>query len=311
VRQTGITLLDGGMGTELAARGVEVPSHVTSIWSAKALIDAPDAVVEVHRDYLDAGADVVTANNYAVTPPLLAREGLADRFEELTLRATDLASRAREACGREVRIAGSMPPLETSYRPDLVGDDRTILADYRRMAAALAPRVEILLCETMSSGREARAAVRAATETDREVWVSWTLRGSWPDHLPSGETLPEVYGAVSELGAHAYLVNCCGANFVTRAMGILAGLTERPFGGYANAADVLPLERRDERDGRDELSGEGGLVFEPLDVEGYAQAVARWIDGGARIVGGCCRTRPAHIARLRRLIDGRSRLARA
>ena len=77
-------LLDGAMGTELRARGVEVLDHITSIWSAAALVDAPEAVTSVHRDYIEAGADVITINNYAVTRPLLARVSMEDRFEELT-----------------------------------------------------------------------------------------------------------------------------------------------------------------------------------------------------------------------------------
>jgi S-methylmethionine-dependent homocysteine/selenocysteine methylase len=292
-----ITLLDGGMGNELRARGVHVPSHLTSIWSAQALLDAPDAVLDVHRDYIGAGADVITVNNYAVTPPLLAREELEHRVEELTVRAVDLAQRARDESGRPVRIAGSLPPLDTSYRADLVGDDRSILDGYRRIAAALGSRVDILLCETLSSAREAVAAVRAARETDREVWVSWTLQGSWPDHLPSGEAVSEAHAAVARLGADAYLVNCCGANFVTRAVGILAGLTDRPVGGYANAADALPTEAESDP------TAPEAWPRRALDVEGYAASVARWIEAGASIVGGCCGTGPPHIARLRRLID--------
>ena len=97
-----VVLLDGGMGTELRARGVEVPDHITSIWSAKALVADPEAVVGVHRDYIDAGADVITINNYAVTPPLLAREGMQSDFEALTLKAVELAERARDASARPV-----------------------------------------------------------------------------------------------------------------------------------------------------------------------------------------------------------------
>ena len=293
-----ITLLDGGTGTELRAIGAEVPSHITSIWSAKALLAAPDAVVRVHRDYIAAGADVITVNNYAVTPPLLARKGLEQRLEELTTLAVDLALRARDESGREVQIAGSLPPLETSYRADLVGEDEEILADYRRIAAALGSRVEILLCETMASGREAVAAATAAAETEREFWVSWTLQGSRAGHLPSGETVPEAYAAVEHLGAHAYLVNCCGANFVTGVMGTLRGQTDRPIGGYANAADAIAMDDS-------AFASPEEAPRKALDVEGYADAVSDWLDSGATIVGGCCSTRPAHIARLRRLVDER------
>jgi S-methylmethionine-dependent homocysteine/selenocysteine methylase len=296
-----VILLDGGMGTELRARGVEVPDHITSIWSAKALMDAPEAVLQIHRDYIAAGADVITVNNYTVTRPILSRENLEDRFEELTLRAADLARRARDDGGRNVRIAGSMPPLETSYEPELVGEHDAILRDYRWMAEILAPRVDILLCETMSSAREALAAATAATKTDREVWVSWTLQGDQPDHLPSGETVREAYEALAHLGISAYLVNCCGASFVTRAVKILSGLTTRAVGGYANAVDVLAAVESGTQPAPEEVARR------PLDIEGYAAAVAQWIEAGASIVGGCCSTRPAHIARLRRLLEERSR----
>ena len=295
-----IILLDGGMGSELIARGVEVPNYTTSIWSAKALIDDPETVLQIHRDYLEAGADVITINNYSVTPQLLARDGLEDRLEDLTVQAAELARRARDAGARRVRIAGSMPPLETSYQPELVGEDQAILRDYRRMAEVLAPRVDILLCETMSSAREALAAATAATETDREVWVSWTLQGNRADHLPSGETIPEAFEAVAHLAISAYLVNCCGANFVTRAIPILSGLTDRPTGGYANAVDVVAGTEKAGRPAAENSERKA------LDVEGYTAAAAEWIESGASIVGGCCSTGPAHIARLRSLLDAAS-----
>jgi S-methylmethionine-dependent homocysteine/selenocysteine methylase len=295
-----VVLLDGGTGTELRARGVEVPSHVTSIWSAQALLEAPDAVVEVHRAYADAGADVITANNYAVTAPLLSRVGLEDRVEELTIRAVELAQRARDTSARPVRIAGSLPPLDTSYRADLVGSDEAILAGYRQLAAVLAPRVDLLLCETLASAREATAAAMAARETGVPFWLSLTLQGNQVDRLPSGESLEEAVGAVEHLPVEALLLNCCGANLVTQALATLAALGDRPRGGYAHPADVdlgpsgAPPARLEE------------LRYAPLDVEGYATVVESWLAAGATIVGGCCQTRPAHVARLRRLIDERA-----
>ena len=300
----GIVLMDGATGTELHERGVDVPSHITSIWSAKALIADPDAVVGVHRDYIEAGAEVVTVNNYAVTPPLLKRDGLDDRFEELTEIAVDLALRARDEAdsgGRTVRVAGSVPPLETSYRADLVGADDVILADYRRMVATLAPRVDLLLVETMASAREAVAAVAAAAESDCEVWLSWTLMGDRPDELPSGESVAQAFDAVKEYDARisAYMVNCCGANFVARAVPILAGLTDKPVGGYANSANAMPS-----KDAAERLDPED-IARELLDADAYSKSVAGWLDAGASIVGGCCSTRPGHIAKLRTLIDSR------
>ena len=97
-------LLDGGMGRELWFRGVEIPE---TIWSANALLTAPDVVRDVHRDYIAAGAEVITTNPYGVVRDDLANEGIEDRFAELNLLACELAEQARRQTDRSVRIAGA------------------------------------------------------------------------------------------------------------------------------------------------------------------------------------------------------------
>ncbi|MCH2104607.1 MAG: homocysteine S-methyltransferase family protein [Planctomycetes bacterium] len=290
-----VILLDGGTGTELRERGVEVPCHRTSIWSAHALIAAPDEVVAVHREYIEAGARVVTACNYAVTPTLLAREGMGDRVEELSVLAVELARRAAEESGEEVRVAASLPPLDTSYRADLVAPDAELHAEYSRIAEVLAPRVDVLLCETLSLSREAVVAAECALETGREVWLSWTLQGNRPGLLPGGERLEEAFAAAAHLPVHAHMVNCCGANLLTEAMPRLAALSDRPIGGYANAADALPGDF-------DPLDPEE-VPYEDLDPIAYADAALRWVEAGATLVGGCCHTRPAHLDEVRRRLS--------
>ena len=106
MRGNGTVLLDGAMGAELRARGVHVRDYKSSLWSALACVEAPDAVIQLHRDYVDAGADIITVNNYAVTPALLAREGLENSLEELTLKAVECAVAARDSAQRPVRAAG-------------------------------------------------------------------------------------------------------------------------------------------------------------------------------------------------------------
>ena len=108
-----IILGDGGMGSELSMRGVEVPSHVDSIWSALALSESSKIIKEIHSDYIEAGSDYITINNYAVTQPILARNEKSDQLEDLTLKAISLAKEAVKESGKEVDIAGSLPPLET------------------------------------------------------------------------------------------------------------------------------------------------------------------------------------------------------
>jgi len=295
-----VTLLDGGMGSELRLRGVEVASHTESFWSAKALLDDPQAVVEVHSAYIEAGVDVLTINNYAVTPPLLAREGMEHRVEELTELAVDLAEQACSRSGRRPRLAGSLPPLETSYRADLVKGEEEALEGYRRIASVLAHRVDLIICETMASSQEALWACEAAADTGREFWVSWTLHGNRMNTLPSGESLADAFAALGDLKPAAYLVNCCGANFVGAGVEVLAGLTDDPVGGFANAENVVPGDGGEGVEVDPESAQKGGAI--PLDPEAYASEVRQWLDAGATIVGGCCRTRPEHIRRLREMM---------
>ena len=179
-----IVLLDGGTGTTLRERGVEVPCHRTSIWSARAVDLQPGVVQQVHQEYLQAGAQVITACNYAITPALLAREGMEAQFERLTSKAVRVALEACERVGGDVRVAASLPPLETSYRADLVPEDAVLREAYREMARIVEDRVDILICETMSLGRECLQAAEAALETDCEVWISFTLQGNRPGRLP-------------------------------------------------------------------------------------------------------------------------------
>jgi S-methylmethionine-dependent homocysteine/selenocysteine methylase len=295
-----VTLLDGGMGFELKLRGVEVPSHTESVWSALALTEAPDAVVDVHAAYIEAGADVLTINNYAVTPPILAREGMEGRVEELTELAVDLAEKACSRTGRRPRLAGSFPPLETSYRADLVKGREEVLEGYRRIASVLKGRVDLILCETLASSREAVWACEAASRTGCEFWMSWTLQGTRLNTLPSGESLSDAFSALGELEPSAYLVNCCGANFVTAGIEVLRRLTTAPVGGYANAESVVPDDGRAGTDDDPESAQRSAATV--LKPEAYALEVQRWLDAGASIVGGCCGTRPKHIRRLREML---------
>lgn len=296
-----ITLLDGGMGSELRLRGVGVASHTESFWSAKALLDDPEAVVDVHSAYIEAGADILTINNYAVTPPLLAREGMEHRVEELTELAVDLAEEACSRSGRRPRFAGSLPPLETSYRADLVKGEEEAHEGYRRIASVLARRVDLIICETMASSQEALWAGEAASDTGCEFWVSWTLHGNRMNTLPSGESLADAFAALGELKPAAYLVNCCGANFVGAGVEVLAGLTDDPVGGFANAENVAPGDGVEGVEVDPESAQMVGAI--PLDPEAYASEVRQWLDAGATIVGGCCRTRPEHIRRLREMLE--------
>jgi S-methylmethionine-dependent homocysteine/selenocysteine methylase len=283
----GRIILDGGMGRELWRRGVEVPP---TLWSANALLVAPQIVQQVHEDYIAAGADIITLNNYALVPDALAICGLADRLDELLADALRLARAARERAGRVgVRIAGALPPLANSYRADLVPPFAEALPVYRRLVALLAGGVDLFLCETMASAAEARAAAMAASESGLPVWVAWSLHDDASGRLRSGESVAEAVAALGDLSVDALLFNCSTPESITAALPLLRRLTDRPIGAYANAFRPVPSDWEMARDGlltlRDDVA-----------PDSYAAIVRQWAASGATIFGGCCGIGPDHIA---------------
>ena len=285
-------LLDGGMGRELQRRGL---APVSSIWSAEALLTHPEVVRDIHAAYIDAGAEVITTNNYAVVPFMLAREGMEDRRAELLAAALRLACEARDAADRPVRVAGSLPPLNHSYRPELVGPPEEIEPLYREIAGVLAPGVDLFVCETMSSAAEARSAARAAAAFEKPVWVAWTLDDGANGRLESGESVAEALAALDGLPVDAVLFNCCTPESISVALPELRGLTDKAVGCYANA--LTPVA-----DGYEMGAGGETPAREDIDPAVYARFARDWRAAGADIIGGCCGIGPAHIAELRRML---------
>jgi S-methylmethionine-dependent homocysteine/selenocysteine methylase len=290
-------LLDGGMGRELRSRGVNI---LTAIWSANGLIKAPDTVRQIHQDYISAGADIIITNTYGIIRSNLAQEGLEDQFEELNVLACTLAKQARQKSATSVLIAGSLPPLAGSYRPDLVGRFEDIEPLYREQANLLAPHVDLFLCETMSSAAEGRAAASAACLTGKPVWVAWTLHEDRSGKLRSGETIRAATEILSDLAVSGYLVNCCAPESITQALPQLLKTGVAYFGGYANTFQSIPEDWK--LDGDKQTDGFLDLRSD-LDPASYAGYARHWLQAGATVVGGCCGTGPAHIAKIKEMLS--------
>lgn len=291
-RSAEIVVLDGGLGQELHRRSALAPSP---LWSVQVMMDEPELVETVHLEFIDAGARVITLNAYTATPSQLARAGRAGMFDEVHDAAVAAARAARKRSGRDVRIAGCLPPLVDSYRPDLTPPEETCLSDYRRIVAAQADHVDLFLCETLASVAEARIATVAARESGRSVWTALTVDDSNGSLLRSGEPVAAGADAALQAGAEALLINCSRPEATADALPALAQVGV-PFGAYANgfvSVDVLePGGTADVLEGR-----------EDLDPEAYADHALRWAACGSTILGGCCEIGPAHIAELARRLQ--------
>lgn len=282
-----VTILDGAMGTELARRGEDTG---LPLWSANALMSAPEVVKQIHLDYLRAGAQVITANTFRANPRTLARAGQTGRSRALTRIAVDLARQAiadfqATHAAAHPLIAGSMAPVEDCYSPWLVPGDAELETEHGELARHLADAgCDLILVETMNTIREAVIAARAAAETGLPVWVSVTLNQH--NDLLSGESLRDATRAVLTVKPDALMVNCIPVAQTASAVVALRAATASArirLGVYANAGHIE--------------EGEWSMA-RGVTPEAYAEAATEWLAAGASIVGGCCGTSPEHIARL-------------
>ncbi len=284
-------LLDGAIGTEILRRQVS--------WADHQLQRRPAVVQAIHRDYILAGADVITTNTFQLT-----RRSFLNHFRDLAhlrhIGAPDLetrwrdliragvrlaqAARAAAAGGRPVAIAGSLTTLEWCFRPDLAPSPAAAEAEYRETMAVFAEAgVDLLLIETVNAIREAVAAARAARSLGLPYWISFV-----PDEegrLFTGETLAEAAQALAPLAPEALLLNCAPPEDITRGLAVLAPVAPCPVGVYPHIGRFDPPE---------------WLFTDEYPPERYAALGQQWRAMGARILGGCCGTTPDHIAALHR-----------
>jgi S-methylmethionine-dependent homocysteine/selenocysteine methylase len=285
------------MSRELERCGAELRQPE---WSALALIEKPEAVLQAHRNFVQAGAQVVTTNSYALVPFHIG----AERFQRDALRLAALSGKlARDAADavKGVRVAGSIPPLFGSYRPDLfdAGQAAALLAP---LIEGLSPHVDFWLVETTSSLIEARTVHAALTPTGKPVWLSFTLEDAPRDvpRLRSGESVADAAKLAVELGVDALLFNCSAPEVMEEAVRVAARTCAEnnarcPIGAYANAF----VEKKD--DGPLVANETITQVRTDLSPELYRDFAQTWINAGATLVGGCCGVGPAHIAALRDL----------
>ena len=281
-------LLDGGMGHELKKR-----SHAfkQKLWSASVLIEDPELVCEIHQDFIEAGADVITTNNYTVTPFVLEKNKCLDQFEQLTTLCLSLAKQAVVNTKKDTKIAACLPPLVETYRPDLILDHSQGLGIYSDIISFLESGCDIFLIESMSSISEAKMALDALKKCSKPVWLSFILDDTKPDFLLSGEAISQIESQLNGYHFDALLFNCCHPRSISHALNQLT--TSKLSGGYGNA--FTPLEK-------DYCLEKGRTLQEKPSTSAYINEVNTWLNSGASIVGGCCGIGPDTIKKMAKLL---------
>ena len=279
-----IWLLDGGMGQELIKNSKSDPHP---LWSTYVMLEEPDLVRKAHVDFIEAGASVITLNTYSTTPERLEANDLLDKFSFFQKKAIDLAREAIDHTEKNVLIAGCLPPLVASYRPDKAPEYDRCVDLYIQIVREQENFVDLFICETMASIKEAKAAVAAAKTSGKSVWCGLTLEDNEKCELRSGEKLIDSVNELQSLGQEEFLLNCSFPEVIDKGMKILSQ-NAKFFGGYGNGfTSIDPLK----------TASNVSVLSARTDLgpEKYSKHALNWANDGASVVGGCCEIGPRHI----------------
>jgi methionine synthase I (cobalamin-dependent) len=294
-----IIVLDGGVGSEIQRRGVSLDPCA---WSGLSHLHRPEVVLGIHRDYIQAGAQVITANTFSCAKHILECVGLEDKFESTNRSALDLARRARDECAtQEVWIAGSLSTIPPLDRPATIPAGPGIKDNYRRQAAIHAEAgADLLIAEMMLDTDTAAILVDACLESGLPVWVGFSASFARDGTTVQAFRAPGKYTAMKDQPFDEMLrsvltedVEVAGVMHtklpvMSSALEELAKVWTGPKMAYAATGH----------------SGKYRWYFEDrADPEAYAESARRWIEEfGVQVVGGCCGTSPEHIGALSRMV---------
>ncbi|HEX4823066.1 MAG TPA: homocysteine S-methyltransferase [Candidatus Polarisedimenticolaceae bacterium] len=279
-------VLDGGLASELEARGFALQDR---LWSARALLDAPEILASIHRDYLNAGADVITTATYQATiPGFVARRVTEDEARRAIVEGVAIAVRERDA-----RKPGALVAASIGSYGAFLADGSEYRGAFNLGVEALAawhrPRLrlledsgaDLLAFETIPSLPEIEAIVRLLGETGAPpAWISLQARDE--EHLADGSAIEEAAALASRSDrVVAVGVNCVPPERALPLLRAIRSATSKPLVAYPNRGDVW-----------DAVGRRWIPRGHPID---WARWVPRWVDAGARLVGGCCRTTPADV----------------
>jgi homocysteine S-methyltransferase len=288
-------IIDGAMATELERRGADL-NH--ALWSARVLVEQPALIESVHYDYFAAGADIATTASYQATFAGFARCGIdAGRARELLQLSVQLACDARDrflaepghrSGRRRPLVAAAIGPYGAHLHDgsEYTGDyamEKTALMDFHRRQLEVLTRsgADLIAFETVPSRHEAEAILLLLEEfPDQRAWISFSCRnGLEVSHGESFRDCIAMAGSSPQILAAG--LNCTAPEFVTSLLTSAAPVAAKPLLAYPNSGEKWQAAGN-------AWSGGAGID----DIATQARA---WHAAGASLVGGCCRTTPAHI----------------
>jgi homocysteine S-methyltransferase len=284
-------VLDGGMASELEYLGANINGP---LWSAHVLEESPEKIAAVHRAYIQAGADIIETASYQVSRMGYAEVGLDPaRADAALLHSVELARQAAAAFPRKrILIAASLGPYGAAlhngaeYHGNYTCTFTDLIEFHRQRidvlaAAQPAQAPDIFAFETLPSLAEAEAIGQAlAPHPELAAWFTFTC----PDreHVAHGELLRQCATAVAAFPQTVAIgVNCTHPTLISALIAELRAASEKPIVVYPNSGEGWDAQAR--------------CWTGVSDPKAYGEKAREWLNAGAQIIGGCCRTRPAHI----------------
>ena len=286
-------LMDGGMGSEFERRGLA--SDTT--WSGGPMLTHPELVKEIHQEYIEAGAEIIITNTFATGRDHLEEGGLEHKVAEANRLGIEAAVQARRNAGAEesVFIAASVSTMKPKAHAEVPVPYETALETYREQLGELAKGgPDVAVGEMLVRISDTLAVIDAAAELGLPAWVGLSLARDGDELYlgiqgrHGGETLQDALAAIEGKNVAAVFVMHTQVDDTGPGLEVVKRNWSRTFGAYAH------------------FPGHGGPNREvhALDPQQYLEHAKGWHEQGARIIGGCCGTRPDHIRALREWLSG-------
>ena len=285
-------ILDGGMGQELLARGME-PNG--TLWSANALLQNKyhKLLLDTHLDFIRAGAEVIVTTTFTTRKIRLRDNNVEDKFEYLNKKAGEIAQKAKKIFPSTL-IAGGLPPQYLTYEADTRSENE-IRDDFYHQAKILNPYVDFFYFDVLSSVREFKIALECIKEFNKPYLIGAHI--SEGTKLPSGESISEIITKIKHDKILGIILSCISPENYNLNLKEIKNLNI-PFGFKLNGfiktnpkPNYTGAYKKSKTGNPNEFLGQR----KDLTPEKMAEFAKKFKKAGATILGGCCETRPSHI----------------
>ena len=293
-------ILDGGMGQELLIKGLKPKG---TLWSAHALIDESchQMVIDAHLDFINAGAEVIVTSTFTARRNRLIQNNCEKYFEQINIKAVELAQKARDISKKDILIAGGLPNQKQTYESNLGKDLDSIEKNFYDQAKILKNGIDFFYLDVMSSGLECEIALKTIGSFNLPVLVGVHLRDN--GQLPSGEKIEDIVKNYKNKNWLGIIMACVSPKAYEAVTNNLKKI-DIPYGFKLNAFKKIPdgytVASKDAWGNAGNPNTVLGINTE-LNESKFYEYAKKFMENGATILGGCCEIRPSHIKKISKL----------